>query len=250
MKKFSFMIICILLAAQSIWAANSKTEADQAYQTNDYAKAITMYEEILNTQGESADIYYNLGNSYYKTDDIARAILNYERALLLAPGDADIRFNLEMVRTKTIDQITPTSEVFIVTWIKSLTNSRSESGWAATGIVSFLLMLACLILYIFGRKIVLKKIGFIGAIVLLIVIVSANVFASAQKEEITERTGAIIISPTVTVKSTPDESGTDLFVIHEGTKVFVEDNSMKSWKEIRLADGKKGWLPAQTIEKI
>ncbi|WP_414478047.1 tetratricopeptide repeat protein, partial [Phocaeicola faecicola] len=137
-----------MLAAQQIWAAAGKAEADQAYQANDYAKAIQLYEEILNTQGESADIYYNLGNSYYKEKNVAKAVLNYERALLLSPGDADIRFNLEMARAKSVDQITPTSEVFIVTWIKALTNSCSEKEWSVIGIMAFFLLLAGLAVYI------------------------------------------------------------------------------------------------------
>ena len=68
-------------------------EADVAYTKEDYITAIELYEGILENNGESAAIYYNLGNSYYKAGKIAQAILNYERALLLSPADADIRFN-------------------------------------------------------------------------------------------------------------------------------------------------------------
>ena len=114
----------------------------------------------------------------------------------------------------------------------------------------FLLLLLGLALYIFGNRIVLKKVGFVGAIVFLIMCVSANLFARGQKNKIVNRTGAIVISPTITVKSTPNESGTDLFVLHEGTKIYIQDNSMKGWKEIRLEDGKEGWLPASAIEVI
>ena len=101
-----------------------------------------------------------------------------------------------------------------------------------------------------GKRLFVRKIGFIGAIVLLVVTVCANLFARQQKNELMDRTGAIVMSPTVTVKSTPDKSGTELFVLHEGTKVFVEDNSMKGWKEIRLEDGNKGWIPTEAIEII
>lgn len=91
MKKLSIVLILLLGIAQFINAAVTKEEADQAYQANDFAAAIEKYEAILNTEGESADVYYNLGNSYYKEKNIAKAVLNYERALLLNPGDADIR---------------------------------------------------------------------------------------------------------------------------------------------------------------
>ena len=250
MKKLSILLVVCLISSVQLVSAATKAEADQAYQENKFADAITAYEAILETEGESADIYYNLGNCYYKTKNIAKAVLNYERAWLLKPGDADIRFNLELARSKTIDQITPTSEVFIVTWIKNITNLMSEKEWGITAIISFLLLLIGLALYIFGNRIILKKIGFIAAAVFLIVCISANMFANGQKNKIVSRSGAIVMSPTITVKSTPNESGTDLFVLHEGTKVYIEDDSMKGWKEIRLEDGKEGWLPASAIEVI
>lgn len=250
MKRLSILIAFLIGLVQFTSAAVSKAEADKDYQENKFADAIEKYEVILSSEGESAAIYYNLGNSYYKNKNIAKAVLNYERALLMNPGDADIRFNLDMARSKTVDQVTPTGEVFIVTWINSLINCMSESGWGTTGIVSFLLLLAGMALYIFGNRIVLKKIGFISAVIFLVVAVCANIFASEQKDELLNRTGAIVMSPSITVKSTPNESGTDLFVLHEGTKVYIEDNSMKGWKEIRLEDGKKGWLPVSAIEVI
>lgn len=251
MRKISFFIIFLLSFVQFVQAESfTKADADKAYQENKYAEAIKMYENILATQGESAVVYYNLGNSYFKEKNMAKAVLNYERALLLNPGDADIRFNLDMARSKTVDQITPATEVFIVTWINSLTNMQSERGWAKIGIVSFICLLVGLALYIFSKRLFVRKIGFIGAVVFLVVTVCANLFARQQKNELMDRTGAIVMSPTVTVKSTPDKSGTELFVLHEGTKVFVEDNSMKGWKEIRLEDGNKGWIPTEAIEII
>ena len=250
MKKLSILLVVCLISSVQLVSAVTKAEADQAYQENKFTDAIMAYEAILETEGESADIYYNLGNCYYKTKNIAKAVLNYERAWLLKPGDADIRFNLELARSKTVDQITPTSEVFIVTWIKNITNLMSEKEWGITAIISFLLLLIGLALYIFGNRIILKKIGFIAAAVFLIVCISANMFANGQKNKIVSRSGAIVMSPTITVKSTPNESGTDLFVLHEGTKVYIEDDSIKGWKEIRLEDGKEGWLPASAIEVI
>ena len=71
MKKIYFCIL-FLLATLSSFA-----QADSAYINNDFASAVYLYENILANQGESADIYYNLGNSYYKMDNIAKAIVNY-----------------------------------------------------------------------------------------------------------------------------------------------------------------------------
>lgn len=227
----------------------TKSEGDSAYIRNDFASAIQIYESLLR-KGEAADVYYNLGNSYYKVNEIAKAILNYERALLLQPGNGDIRANLEIARSKTVDKVETVPEVFFVTWTKALINSMSVDAWAVCGVVSFLLLIVSLYFFIFSKQVVLKKVGFITGIVFLIVVVMTNVFAFKQKKELLNRDSAIIMNPSVTVRSTPSENGTSLFILHEGHKVDIKDSSMKDWKEIRLEDGKVGWVPVSSIEII
>lgn len=245
-------IILILFMSATIITVfgQTKVQADSAYINNDFATAITLYENILTNEGESADIYYNLGNSYYKMDNIAKAILNYERALLLNPGDGDIRFNLELAQSKTVDKVIPKSEIFFISWINSLINTMSERGWAKVGIITFIMILTSLSLYFFGKKIILKKVGFIVAVILLFICVLANTFASTQKKEILNHGNAIIMAPSVTVKSTPNEGGTDLFILHEGRKVIIKDDTMKEWKEIQLEDGNAGWVSTSVLEII
>lgn len=227
----------------------TKSEGDSAYIKNDYKSAIQIYEALLET-GEAAEVYYNLGNCYYKTNDIAKSILNYERALLLDPGNTDIRVNLEMARAKTVDKITPIPDIFFVAWIKSLINCLSVDAWAKCGISFFILFLVAVALFFFSKQASLKKGGFIGGIVFLILVVLSNVFASQQKAVLVNRNAAIVLVPSVTVRSTPSESGTSLFILHEGSKVELKDNSMREWKEIRLEDGKVGWVPTSSIEVI
>lgn len=227
----------------------TKAEGDSAYMRNDFASAIQIYEALLK-QGEAADVYYNLGNSYYKADNIAKAILNYERALLLQPGNADYRANLEIARSKTIDKMEAFPEIFFITWTKSLINSMSVNAWAVCGIVCFILLIASIYFFVFSKQIVLKKVGFIAGILFLIFVILSNVFAAEQKDRLLNRDKAIVMNPSVTVRSTPSEGGTSLFVLHEGSKVNLKDSSMKDWKEIRLDDGKVGWLPSSSIEII
>lgn len=228
----------------------TKAEADSAYFKGNYADAIALYEGILKRGKESSELYYNLGNSYYKSKDMAKAILNYERALLLNPGDGDIKFNLKLAQNKTVDNIVPVSEIFLVTWIRSLTDRMGEKGWAKIALASFILALAMIALYIFSQKVGWKKIGFVAAVILVAVCIFSNVFASIQKSDLVHREDAIIMSPSVTARSTPNESGTELFILHEGTKVRIKDNTMKEWKEVQLEDGNVGWIPANTIEVI
>lgn len=229
--------------------AQDKAAADSAYAAGKYDEAISLYSAMLK-EGESADIYYNLGNCYYKTDRIAHAVLNYERAFLLDPADADVRFNLELARAKTVDKIIPESEMFFITWFKSLVNVMSMDRWACTGVAAFVLMCLLAFVFYFSNRVALKKLGFFGALFMLLVVIFSNIFAYRQYVAQTVRTGAVVMTASEVVKSTPNESGTDLFVLHEGTRVEIIDDSMKDWKEIRIADGKRGWIPAKSMEII
>jgi len=246
-KMVLMLAICFTSVTTSL--AVTKVEADSAYARGEYQQAIKDYEALLK-QGASADLYYNLGNAYYRTENITCAVLNYERALLLSPGDRDIRFNLQIAQSKTIDKIVPESEMFFFTWYRSLVNLMSVDGWARTSLVSLALVIILLLVYLFSDRIWLRKIGFFGGFVLLVLFILSNVFAWQQKQNFLYRKGAIVIAPSVTVKSTPASNGTDLFVLHEGTKVTITDGSMKGWKEIRIADGKEGWLESKQLEEI
>ena len=237
------------LNSDSALTVVTKAMADSAYTQGNYQQAISDYEDLLK-QGVSADIYYNLGNAYYRMDDMTRAVLNYERALLLAPGDRDIRFNLQMARSKTIDKIIPETELFFVTWYRSLVNQMSVDQWARVALISLALAIVLALVYLFANRIWLRKLGFFGAILLIIVFVLGNVFAQYQKSGLLDRRGAIIMGSAVTVKSTPAQNGTDLFILHEGTKVTITDGQLKDWKQVRVADGKEGWVETSQIEII
>jgi len=255
MKKTTYIyrLLFIVVLQCVAWSAFAQEEsikqAETAYTQEDYNKAIELYEEVLKTNGPSAEIYYNLGNSYYRANMIAPAILNYERALLLDPGDADIRFNLQMARQKTVDRIEPIGEFFLVRWFESIQNMGAADSWAKLGIVAFLFFIGCLLLFFFSRWIRMKKVGFYFGFIFIIIVIFANIFASNQKNELVNRTDAIVFSATVTVKSSPDASGTDLFILHEGTKVSIKSR-LGEWFEIELEDGNVGWMPGKDIEII
>ena len=242
-------VLLLLLFLPLSGHAVTKAEADSAYIRGQYQQAIKDYEMLLK-QGASADLYYNLGNAYYRSENITRAVLNYERALLLSPGDRDIRFNLQIARAKTIDKIVPESEMFFFTWYRSLVSLMSVDAWAWTALIALALLIVLLLVYLFSDRIWLRKVGFFGGFVLLILFALSNLFAWQQKQDLLFRKGAIVISPSVTVKSTPAKNGTDLFILHEGTKVSITDGTMKGWMGIRIADGKEGWIESNMIEEI
>ena len=246
---FVWLLLAMICFGGTSAKAVTKNNADTEYQKGNYQQAIRDYEEILKN-GESAEIYFNLGNAYYRTDNITKAVLNYERARLLSPGDDDINFNLQFARSKTIDKITPQSEMFFVTWYKSLVNFTSVDNWAKTGILSIVMALLLVLLYLFGPQLMLRKIGFFGGLAFFVIFLLSNLFAFQQKQALDNRTGAIIISPSVNIKKTPAKNSADQFVLHEGTRVDIIDKGMTDWRCIRVGDGREGWIETKTIEEI
>ena len=245
----TLVLLTLLFLFPTTIQAVTKQDADAEYSKGNYQQAIKDYEELLKA-GESAEIYYNLGNAYYRTENITRAVLSYERALLLNPADDDIRFNLQMARSKTIDKITPESEMFFFTWYRSLVNLMTIDGWAHLAIASIILTLILALVYLFAGHLTLRKIGFYGGVLFLIIFLLSNLFAFQQKQMLMKRNGAIVTAPSVTIKKTPVANSADQGVIHEGTRVDIIDDTMRDWKEIHLADGREGWIPATQIEKI
>lgn len=246
---FVWLLLAMICFGGTSAKAVTKNNADTEYQKGNYQQAIRDYEEILKN-GESAEIYFNLGNAYYRTDNITKAVLNYERARLLSPGDDDINFNLQFARSKTIDKITPESEMFFVTWYKSLVNFTSVDNWAKTGILCIVLALLLVLLYLFGPQLMLRKIGFFGGLAFFVIFLLSNLFAFQQKQALDNRTGAIIISPSVNIKKTPAKNSADQFVLHEGTRVDIIDKGMTDWRCIRVGDGREGWIETKAIEEI
>ena len=249
MKKIVIYLLFAFAGMTMAYGQESLTQANEAYAQEDYIKAIELYEQTAREHGVSSDLYYNLGNAYYKHNEFAKAILNYERALLLNPGDEDARFNLDMANTRIVDKIDPVGRFFLSVWFDSLRSFLSSNTWAIIGVVTFLLFIVGCYLYLFSRVVVVKKIGFFGGIVILLISIMANWFAWGLSDKVENRDAAIVFAPTVSVKSSPAESGTDLFVLHEGTKVLIM-SKVGEWFEVKISDGNRGWLPASTIEII
>ncbi len=251
MKRYIFVLSLALVSVltQAASLAEMKTLADTAYVQSDYEKAVKLYGKLAK-QSPNAEVYYNLGCAYYRLDDIAHSILWFERALKLDPSNKDVLFNLELARTKTIDKIVPQHEFILFTYFRSVTNWFSLRTWTIVGLLSFVLMLVCLLLFWGSDSLLVRKLAFSSAVLLLLVSVLSNVCAMKQKDFKQVHTSGIITAPAVTVKSTPADNGNDLFVLHEGSKVEILDSSLKEWCEVSIADGKQGWIQKKSFDLI
>jgi tetratricopeptide (TPR) repeat protein len=249
MKRIIYTLLAILFTTTVFAQAELLQMANENYTKQQYKQAIEGYNQILATNMEAPEVYFNLGNAYYKTGQYTLAILNYERAKLLAPDDEDIAFNLQVANQKVVDAIQELPGLLVVRWWNSLINSQTTDTWAIFSIISFVAFLVMLGFYFFAKTSDVRRITFWTGCFLILFTIFTWSFAAQQKARLVNHTYAIVMQPTVTVKSSPDAAGTNLFVIHEGLKVRITDK-LGDWVEIKLADGNKGWLLTETIEKI
>ncbi len=249
MKRIFNTILAILLTATAFAQADQLQKANELYSKDQFKQAIDVYNQILMTNMESPEVYYNLGNAYYKTKQYTLSILNYERAKLLTPDDEDISFNLQVANQHVVDSIQELPGIFIVRWWNSLLNSQTTDTWAILSIVSFIVFLVMLGFYFFAKTSGVKRITFWAGCFLIMFTISSWSFAAKQKSRLVNHDYAIVMDPSVTIKSSPSEKGTNLFVIHEGLKIRITDK-LGDWLEIRMADGNKGWLLSESIERI
>lgn len=241
-----FLVYTTLVTAQSSVVLK---KANDLYIKGNYEAAAKLYETVLQNEGVAPELYYNLGNAYYKSNEIGRSILNYERALRLNPSFDDARYNLEIAQLKVVDNITASPTFFVGRWVENLIKLASSNQWFYTGLLLFIVGLVATFIFIFGNTRAIRRLSFYCGLVLFVVSLAALTFSSVRKEQMENHNQAIIMTGAVTVKSSPDKSGTDLFQLHEGTKVTLKSNLGK-WIEIKLSNGSVGWVKIENIEKI
>ena len=249
MKRYTLFIIMALTMAMPLGTmAQEQPEvwfekANAAYNSGSYDSAVMLYEKVIDARMESVPLYYNMGNAYYKMREYAMSIYCYEKALKIDPSNEDVRDNLAIANLAIVDKIEPVPQSFIVRGWRGMRSWLSGDHWAWCSIVAFALLLFGLYLFLRSRRMGLRKLGFFGGVLCLLVFALSVVFAFQLKTAATTLDQAIIMTPTVTAKSSPSDASVDLFVLHEGSKVDILDTS-EGWNKIRIANGSVAWLKA------
>jgi tetratricopeptide (TPR) repeat protein len=222
-------------------------DANAEYASGNYSQAAMLYEQLVAEQ-PSAEVYYNLGNAYYKQGELAQSILSYERALRLKPSYKDAQYNLELVESKIVDRIEEEQSFFLSEQWLSIRNALHMQVWMVMSIVLFVLMLVGFLLFAFSQTVWVRKTAFYASIVAIVLSMIACVNAASLHYRDVQRTEAIITQGVVNVKSSPDRSGTDLFTIHEGSKVTITDE-IGEWCCVRVGNN-IGWMQQIHLERI
>ncbi len=249
----SFYLFFVLLFVSNATFANTVeelfTQANQAYEANDFTKALDTYEKILAEGYESAALYYNLGNCYYKKSDLGRSILNYERALRIDASDEDILQNLALAREQRQDDIGVLPPFFLARWWAGLRGLCSATTWSILALLLLWMSIGGLALWLKGETRSKRKQGFLLAFVAgaLSILVFTLAYQQAQLEANSGM--AIIIETEIALRNAPDQASEAQLELHAGTKVELLDQ-IGNWYKVRLMNGEQGWLPAPAVTQI
>lgn len=251
MKKY--LIVCAVLLLSLKLMAVSDTEmmlrGNNAYKAGMFSQAITYYQSVLKSGMASSQLYYNLGNACFKANDIPSAILYYEKAKELNPNDENIDFNLKIANSKIADKIEEVPQLFIKRWYTLLFNLLGLDILAILCIASFTLFFVLLSIYLFAPPLWLRKMAFWSSVCFLVLSLASFSLSQRKHHALIAQKEAIVFTPAVTVKSSPDENSVDLFMVHEGAKVTILD-TLGGWQEIRIGNGSEGWIKSVDTHRI
>lgn len=224
-------------------------DGNEHYRLGNYDVAIDYYGMVLGAGYASADLYYNLGNAYYRTGQMGPAILNYERALRLKPTMSDAKENLALAQSHTVDRITVLPQFFLVRWIDTLCTILSPSAWRIIVLVLVALIALSFIAFRLGSLVSVRKAGLIVGVVMAIFLFLSVLLLLRSTRQYNARSKAVVMSQSLTVKSSPEVQSIDKLILHEGTTVTISD-SLAGWYKITIADGTTGWCSTDDIERI
>lgn len=227
-----------------LWA-----KANDAYSMGQYETALADYRQIEDAGYESYKLYYNMGNAYYKTDNMGKAILYYEKALKLNPAGKDAMNNLQIAKLRTLDKIDVLPEFIIGTWVKDIRNMMSSNGWGYTAVGLLVLVCVLLLLFKFAPTTGGRKLSFVLACVAFLFFIFSLMFAINLRVKANSDDFAVVMVPVSNVKSAPNSTGNNLFILHEGSKVEILEQAGK-WCRIEISDGRQGWLESDDVEVI
>jgi len=252
--KRNILSLILIICAGFILKANPEVDtlfekANNLYHQSEYESAIQVYAKIDSMGYQSPEVYFNMANSYFRSNKIGKARLYYERALLLDPSDEDISANMEFLESMLSDRFDIVPEFFVKTWARKIILGFHPNNWMIISLIFFTIFLLGGLVYIFLKSSSVRRIGFFVALPAFLLSVMCYGLSYISYHKVSEPQSAIIMEDSQVVRSAPRQSGKELFILHLGSKVHIE-NSIDTWNEIRISDGRKGWVPVESIEEI
>ncbi len=249
MKKLLSTLLFSFIISFSLFAnvENTFQQANELYSNGEYTQAIELYDSLINSNVSSANIYYNIGNSYFKLDDIPNAILYFEKAKKIEPNNLDIIYNIELANTRIADKIEQVPQFFLKTIYLTTLNSLTEKQWTTVNISLFIIFLIFIVL--FYTRSTNRRLWLSFSIAFIILTFTSGIIGFQSYKQKTTHNTAIIFTPTIDIKSAPDTKSNTIFILHQGTKISLLEKTAQ-WQKVRIASGSEGWLKTNNIIEI
>ncbi|NLE36049.1 MAG: hypothetical protein GX622_13180 [Bacteroidales bacterium] len=223
--------------------------AGELYGSGDYSGASAIYRQLYDEGYRSEDLLFNAGNAFFKAGENAAAILFYERARLLAPADEDIDYNLQIARSRITDRFETVPQLFFVKWFDFLSLLATTNVWAGAALITFIAALVLVLIFLTKSRARGRLLSFWLFLAALVLSAFMILLAIRNNSLVNNSNRAVITCSIVTGRSAPGETGNELFVLHSGTTVTIEQE-LGAFREIKLPDGNKGWIRSDCMEKI
>jgi tetratricopeptide (TPR) repeat protein len=249
MKKILFLLLIIANSVVAQNAENLFSRANDLYKNEKLKEAIELYKKIEDQGMVSSELYYNLGNSYYKLNKVGPSIYYYEKALKINPLNEDVQNNLVFAKRLALDNIEELPKTVFQKLNENWLQKLSYNQWAIVVIVFSFLGSLLFLLFYFSHSPSQKRFYFATSLISFILLVFSFFITYNQYSFNKKNKEAIVFAETTEVRNAPTFNSDEVFTLHEGTKVIVLD-AIDSWKKIKLADGKIGWIIAVEIKEL
>ncbi len=234
-----FILFSLLLCLLQVALAGEEQfqKASQAYSRGDYQTAIAGFEGMA-VNGASAELYYNLANSYAQSGQSGKAILNYERTLRLSPGDSDCSGNLELLRKeKGLFQTEQSLQ-------QQVTRFLGMNQWI--GLAALSCILFCGVLLLPASSSMKRGSRYLLATVALFLAV-VGIFGSYGQYQ--HWYDGVVVSTDARLRVSPFSSAASIGTIQEG-RLVNPGKSHGSFYLVTDETGRTGWLESEAVELI
>jgi len=237
----------LLLCATSLYASEAVNfeEGNVAFRAEDFTRSAEIYQKLIDSEGSSAALLYNLGNSQFSLGEYGAAILSYERAQLLAPRDPDLRANLNLAR-KTA---TVFAEVKYSPWLDRMLEYLSRDEWSWWIVIAALWIGIMIISSNFVRlaRPWLRKLRWGSVLASGMIILIGSVILYVRRDEASR---GIVISKSAAVRLSPFEKADAVGNPGAGRIVQMGERN-GDYHFVRVPETDlQGWMSSAEVKRI
>lgn len=250
-KPLMLIFLFAVFMVNALWAQQELFDkGNKAYQEGNYNLALQSYQELLQEDKFSAELYYNTGLSYYQLENWPYAILYFEKAFKVNPRLNGVKESLEFAKSNLPEQVVPIPDFFLTRWWNSFVYLSSVGIWTSIHMLFLFLVVTGISFWLISKNLLHKKYGFFVGIVSFCFSLICLLAAHSRENQLTNSGEGIVIVPSkVSLLKAPDTKSPEVSPLYGGERVEVLDE-LGDWKKVELEDREEGWIKADWMKEI